>query len=51
MVLFYYHYQHSHRFWPAKETEKSASTSIRKYEMMSLKELEINLIYDFLEVF
>ncbi|EHE11685.1 hypothetical protein SPAR49_0021 [Streptococcus pneumoniae GA17328] len=35
----------------AKETEKSASTSIKKYKMMSLKELEINLIYDFLEVF
>ncbi|KEQ31827.1 hypothetical protein SK137_2001 [Streptococcus mitis] len=35
----------------AKEIEKSASTSIRKYKMMSLKELEKNLIYDFLEVF
>jgi hypothetical protein len=36
---------------PAKEIEKSASTSIKKSKMMSLKELEINLIYDFLEVF
>ena len=32
-----------------KEIEKSASMSIKKYKMMSLKELEINLIYDFSE--
>ncbi|QBX26865.1 hypothetical protein Javan350_0010 [Streptococcus phage Javan350] len=35
----------------AKEIEKSASTGLKKYKMMSWKELEKNLIYDFLEVF
>lgn len=38
-------------YYASKIDRKSASTSIKKYKMMSSKELEINLIYDFLEVF
>ena len=38
-------------YYASKRDRKSASTSIKKYKMMSWKELEINLIYDFLEVF
>lgn len=38
-------------YYASKRDRKKRINEYKKYKMMSLKELEINLIYDFLEVF
>ena len=38
-------------YYASKRDREKRINVFKKYKMMSLKELEINLIYDFLEVF
>ena len=38
-------------YYASKRDRKKRINEYKKYKMMNLKELEINLIYDFLEVF
>ncbi|EHD62716.1 hypothetical protein SPAR71_0017 [Streptococcus pneumoniae GA41437] len=38
-------------YYASKRDRKKRINGFKKYKMMSLKELEKNLIYDFLEVF